>query len=168
VPLVGLHRGAGGKHDLVAQAFARVGCLSRTASCAGRRTPFEARRGGEPAASSCEDLEVARKLLADHPRQGAFHLQQSAEKLPKAVLVVEGLSAPRIHQIGALAALLPAEHPWRPDLAALDRLSSNATAWRYPNPDGGLPTTPSQTELTRSWQEITDLLEEIEPWCHAR
>ncbi len=115
-----------------------------------------------------EDLEIARKLLADHPRQGAFHLQQAAQKLAKAVLLVEGLSAPRIHQIGALAALLPAEHLWRADLAALDRLSSHATTLRYPDPGGGMPTAPSETELKRSWQEITDLLEEIEPWCHAR
>ena len=115
-----------------------------------------------------EDLEVARKLLPDHPRQGAFHLRQAAEKLARTVLVAEGLAAPRIHQQGALAALLPHDHPWRADIAALDRLSSHATALRYPDPGGGVPAAPGRAGLMVSWREIAALLDAIEPWCRER
>ncbi len=115
-----------------------------------------------------EDLEVARKLLSDHPRQAALHLQQAAEKLAKAVLVAEGLAAPRIHQLGALTSLLPAEHLWRSELASLDRLSSHATALRYPDPAGSVPAAPEAAELARDLQEVAALLDEIGHWCLAR
>lgn len=115
-----------------------------------------------------EDLEVADRLLATHGRQAAFHLQQAAEKLVKAVLTAEGLPFPRSHQVGALAALLPADHPWRADLAALDGLTAYATALRYPMPGGGLPPAPETPELAASRRELGALLDAVGPWCRDR
>jgi HEPN domain-containing protein len=115
-----------------------------------------------------EDLAVAGELLAGHGRAAAFHLQQAAEKLIKAVLTLEGIAFPRSHQLGALAALLPEEHAWRADLMALDHLTSHATALRYPLPGGGLPLDPTKADLAASLRQIAALLDALEPWCRAR
>jgi len=115
-----------------------------------------------------EDLAVADELRSAHGRQAAFHLQQAAEKLTKAVLAVAGVEAPRSHQPGALAALLAPDHPWRADLAALDRLTGYATALRYPMPDGGVPAAPEGPDLDAALRKLSALLEAIEPWCTAR
>jgi HEPN domain-containing protein len=115
-----------------------------------------------------EDLDVARELRAGHGRAAAFHLQQTAEKLIKAVLAAEDIAFPRSHQLGALAALLPEEHGWRADLMALDRLTSHATALRYPMPGGELPPAPDDQDLVAGLEELTSLLDAVEPWCLAR
>ena len=85
-----------------------------------------------------EDLAVARKLIADHPRHSAFCIDQAAEKLLKAVLTVERIVfTTGHHQLGRLAEMLPADHVWRADLMAFDTYTSYATATRYPRPGGG-------------------------------
>lgn len=114
-----------------------------------------------------EELEAAASLLPRHPSQAAFFVQQAAEKLLKAVLTAENLNFPKSHQLGALAALLPGDHPWRADLAALDRLTAYATALRYPLQNGRQPPSPDPLELAGSVREVAALLDEIEPWCRA-
>jgi HEPN domain-containing protein len=116
-----------------------------------------------------EDLAVARKLLADHPRHSAFAIEQAAEKLLKAVLTTEGIvfSASH-HQLGRLAELLPAEHLWRADLMAFDSYTSYATATRYPRPGGGMPQVPSREVLEAGMKEVASLVGEIEDWCRER
>lgn len=89
-----------------------------------------------------EDLQAARLLRESVPRQAAFFLQQAVEKVGKALLIDEGVDPAKIHAIGKLAVELPADHPLRVDLMALDRLSIYATATRYPSPTGKLPSAP--------------------------
>ena len=116
-----------------------------------------------------EDLAVARELFAGHPRHAAFHIEQAAEKLLKAVLTAEGIRFPTSHhQLGALAALLPADHLWRADLMAFDDFTAYATALRYPKPGGGLPDDPGDAELQAGWAEVAALVGEIEDWCGER
>lgn len=116
-----------------------------------------------------EDLAVARKLMAEHPRHAAFNIEQAAEKLLKAVLTAEGILFPTSHhQLGALAALLPADHLWRADLMAFDDFTSYATAVRYPKPGGGMPNEPGDAELQAGWAEVSALVGEIEDWCRER
>jgi len=113
-----------------------------------------------------EDLAVARKLMAEHPRHAAFNIEQAAEKLLKAVLTVEGIRFPTSHhRLGALAALLPEDHLWRADLMAFDDFTSYATAVRYPKPGGGMPNEPEDAELKGGWTEVSALIGEIEDWC---
>jgi HEPN domain-containing protein len=116
-----------------------------------------------------EDLTVARKLLAAHPRHSAFGIAQAAEKLLKAVLTTEeiGFSAGH-HQLGRLAELLPAEHIWRADLMSFDSYTSLATATRYPRPGGGMPQTPSLEVLEAGLKGVASLVGEIEDWCRER
>jgi HEPN domain-containing protein len=116
-----------------------------------------------------EDLAVARRLLAIHPRHSAFALEQAAEKLLKAVLTTEGISfSAGYHQLGRLADLLPAEHLWRADLMAFDSYTSFATATRYPKPGGGMPEDPPSEMLEAGLKEVSSLVGEIEDWCREQ
>jgi HEPN domain-containing protein len=116
-----------------------------------------------------EDLAVARKLLADHPRHSAFAIEQAAEKLLKAVLTTESIAfSAGHHQLGRLAELLPAAHLWRADLMAFDSYTTYATATRYPRPGGGMPQVPSREVLDAGLKEVASLVGEIEDWCRER
>jgi HEPN domain-containing protein len=108
------------------------------------------------------DLELAKLVSARDPGNAAFHLQQAAEKLAKAVLDIEGIPSGVTHQIGALAALLPTDHVFRPDLATFDRFSSYATSTRYPLPGGGLPRLPAKDFLAEGIREVASLVDEID------
>ncbi len=116
-----------------------------------------------------EDLAVAKKLMAEHPRHAGFNIEQAAEKLLKAVLTAERIHfSTSHHQLGALAALLPEDHPWRADLMAFDDFTSYATAGRYPKPGGGMPNDPDIAELQKGWDEVSALVDEIAGWCDEK
>jgi HEPN domain-containing protein len=115
-----------------------------------------------------EDLAVARQVLKDYPRTAAFHLQQAAEKLLKAVLSAEGITFTAGHQLGELAGLLPNDHNWRADLMAFDEYTPYATSTRYPKPGGGMPRIPPTDKLDKSLKEVASLVDEIRDWCEER
>ena len=116
-----------------------------------------------------DELAAAKLLLgAQHGRQASFHLQQAAERLIQAVLTTERIGFARTHQLGAMAALLPEEHSWRADLAALDELTSHATAYRFPLPNGNVPAPPDERELLAAVDRLARLLEILGDWCQSR
>lgn len=116
-----------------------------------------------------EDLAVARKLIAEHPGPAAFHVEQAAEKLLKAVLTVEGIPfSAGHHQLGRLAETLPVDHAWRADLMAFDSYTTYATATRYPRPGGGMPRTPSKDVVEAAIKNVSSLIGEIGDWCRER
>lgn len=83
------------------------------------------------------DLDAARRLA--HPRinrLAAFHLQQAAEKLVKAVRLARRLPATAEHHIDVLVDGLPIGDPLRPLLEPLDDLTPYATTFRYPSTRG--------------------------------
>jgi HEPN domain-containing protein len=65
----------------------------------------------------------------------AYHCQQAAEKLVKAVLVGAGISFPKTHDIAALVGLLPDGHRLKKALGTLDKLTPYGVAYRYPAED---------------------------------
>jgi HEPN domain-containing protein len=69
------------------------------------------------------------------PAGAAYHCQQAAEKLVKAVLVQAGLAFPRTHDIAALVGLLPAGHRLKDKLGNFDKLTPFGVAYRYPAED---------------------------------
>ena len=115
-----------------------------------------------------EDLVLARKLVAEHPRHSAFLIEQGAEKLLKAVLTAEGISFSAGHQLGRLADLLPRDHVWWADLTAFDEYTKFATVTRYPRPGGGMPEVPSRQTLDAALKKVASLVSEIEDWCRER
>jgi len=61
-----------------------------------------------------EDLRVAEILVAVSPpalRTAAFHCQQAAEKMAKALLIAFSAEVPRIHDVSELAALVADVEP---------------------------------------------------------
>ena len=116
-----------------------------------------------------EDIAVARKLIDEHPRSAAFHIEQAAEKLLKAVLSAETIVfSTGHHQLGRLAELLPADHLWRADLMAFDAYTSFATAMRYPRPGGDLPWPPSKAAIEDAIKSVAALIGEIDDWCREK
>ena len=68
-------------------------------------------------------------------RGAAYHCQQAAEKLVKAVLVGAGIAFPKTHDIAALVGLLPEDHRLKKALEALGKLTPYGVAYRYPAED---------------------------------
>lgn len=89
------------------------------------------------------------------PAVAAYHCQQAAEKIVKAVLVAEGLTFRKTHDIDALVELLPADHPLRADLRALDRFTPYAIAYRYPMDE---PIAEPSVEDVSGWRAMIDTI----------
>ena len=115
-----------------------------------------------------EDLTAARRLIDCVPRSCAFHLQQAAEKLVKAILSAESIHAAADHNIGQLIAKLPDGHAWRGDLIDLDYLSQFATAYRYPSERGRVAPAPDRATLDKYTALIEALVDEAKDWCERR
>ena len=116
-----------------------------------------------------EDLGGARALADTYPRLAAFHVEQAAEKLLKAVLTAEEITfSASHHQLGRLSELLPPDHPWRADLADFDKYTTYATALRYPRPTGGMPRTPAKEDIAAGIYHVSLLVDEIEDWCREK
>lgn len=108
------------------------------------------------------DLDAAKRLIEEPPnRLAAFHLQQAAEKLIKAVRLAHGLRVTAERNLELLAAELPGDDPWRTKLAALEPLSGYATAYRYPSPMGKRKTGPGGDEVLVWIQTIAGLSAEV-------
>ena len=107
------------------------------------------------------DLDAAQRLLADPPnRLAAFHVQQAAEKLVKALRLHRGLFATAEHNIEALVEELPADDAWRAKLLPLEAASAFATTYRYPAPSGRRKPEPPRDELLEWIRRIEALTDE--------
>lgn len=115
-----------------------------------------------------EDLEAARQLMTTVPRVSAFHLQQGAEKLVKAILSAEGIHAGPGHNIGQLVAMLADGHEWKADLMELDFLSQFATTFRYPSETGRVNAAPDRDVLNRYAGLIATFADDARSWCGPR
>jgi len=108
-----------------------------------------------------EDLDAARRLLAPPmSRLASHHLQQTAEKLTKAVLSARGIHTTREHRIYVLAADLDGGDPWRARLLALAHLDRFATAFRYPGTTGKLPPGEDAAAAQADVDHLAQLLDE--------
>lgn len=94
------------------------------------------------------DLDAAKRLMAAPPnRLAAFHLQQAAEKLVKAVRLGRGLRVTAEHNIEVLVDELPHDDVWHAKLMILEPLSAFATSYRYPSPMGKRKGGPGSDEV---------------------
>lgn len=107
------------------------------------------------------ELDAARRLIADPPnRFAAFHLEQAAEKLVKAVRLGRGLRVTADHNLEALIDELPADDAWRTKLRVLEPLAAYATTYRYPSPTGRRKGGPSHDEVAGWIATIVNLVAE--------
>ena len=98
-----------------------------------------------------EDIDVA-IAAAGLPRLGAsaYHVQQAAEKLAKALLVLAGEPFRRTHDLDDLAArLLPVYPQFASQLEAVRHLSVWGIAYRYPGLEDVPEPLPEIEELKR-------------------
>ena len=119
------------------------------------------------------DLRTARLCCETDdpmPEQAAYHVQQAAEKLTKAVLVAVQKRPRKGHQIGEFAKRLPAAFPDRERFLALDRFSDYVWAHRYPGEEHGRPPPPepSLTEAQAWIAEVEALKADFERWLAQR
>jgi HEPN domain-containing protein len=144
----------------------------------------EAHDGGEPRLMSAKvvaewlgrvrsDLEMARRACEGEdamPEQAAYHVQQAAEKLTKAVLVAVHKRPRKGHQIGEFAKRLPPSFPDRERFLALDRFSDYVWAHRYPDEDSSRPPPPLPSVAeARTWiAEVGALKADFERWLGER
>jgi HEPN domain-containing protein len=118
------------------------------------------------------NLIMARKACEGDdavPDQGAYHIQQAAEKLTKAALVANRVRPRKGHKIGEFAKRLPAAFPDRERFLALERFTEFVWVHRYPG-ESGAPAEPepAATEV-RAWiAEIEALKADSERWLAAR
>lgn len=91
---------------------------------------------GEWVAKAEEDLKAAERLLGpgrDSPLGTVcFHLQQCIEKYLKALLVFRNVDFPKTHEIRDLLVMIPDDLPFTISAEQQKRLTSYATAMRYP------------------------------------
>jgi len=89
-----------------------------------------------------------------------FHAQQCVEKCLKALLVGEGRSFPRHHDIGELVALLAAENAVGLSPEEQERLTDYATVTRYPGDYDDIPLVEAREAVTaaRRVREETERL----------
>ena len=113
------------------------------------------------------DIAGVERLLPDLPDLAAFHAQQAVEKLARAVCLHEGLPDLRTHDIARITEQLAQEHPLRKSLAKLDSLTGAATAWRYPDAEGGFPRSPEPSEVQAALKQIKGMQAEIHDWLLA-
>ena len=107
-----------------------------------------------------QDLRVAEALLNDSEfvSSAAFHCQQAAEKMAKAVLLAFRAGYPKIHDIAELGRLVDAE---RSDIGEALADLSGLTDWyitsRYPDIDF----TPSQQDVRAALGKLKELRQQI-------
>ena len=108
-----------------------------------------------------DELEAVRRLAAPPSlRVAAFHLQQAAEKLTKAVRLKNGIPATADHNLEHLLSELSPTEPWAARLKPFEWLSAFATAYRYPTPGGRRNPGPAIEKLSACVQELAALLED--------
>lgn len=91
----------------------------------------------------------------------AYHCQQAAEKLVKAVLVWLGRDVPRSHDIDSLVMYVPRELPIRDCLLPLGRFTAYATLYRYPGEAGDVSDEPTREEVCGWLDEIESVRDSI-------
>lgn len=101
-------------------------------------TPHNRKRISAFVALALRDADAARLLAEKLPEEAMFHLQQSVEKLVRALIEAEAGIAGPTHNIRALAEILPASHPLQEKLKPLHDLGAAATRYRYPTSGGNV------------------------------
>lgn len=115
-----------------------------------------------------EELEAASWLIDRSPRQAAYLLQQSIEKMTRAILTDADVKYGTGHNLAQMAKALPDGHPWIEKILPLDRYSPAATRYRYPTMAGRLLEPPEAEELRKDAAELAELLKEARRFLNPK
>lgn len=116
-----------------------------------------------------EDLKMV-ELASREARGGAaFHLQQAAEKLIKALLEDEfDAPPPKIHDLAQLLDRLPADNLFKYEFDRYVELTPAVEVWRYPGLKGPWPEPPDSSTIETTFEELVHLRLVIEEWLEAK
>ena len=92
---------------------------------------------------AAEELGAAKMLSGQHRPQSAYFLQQTVEKLARAILEMDDVPVGPTHQIQQLARMITNRPELAEEFVKLDELSSAATKFRYPGPMGNISDIPA-------------------------
>ncbi len=116
-----------------------------------------------------EELAAFDALFAARNRLAAFHLEQAAEKLIRAVRIHRRLQVTNTHDLSLLIdghpgdptrepRPLPEGDPWRERMLEHEWLSKYATSFRYPTSSGRRDRGPTDDELRRGKERLVEHL----------
>ncbi len=112
-----------------------------------------------------DDLQMAELGAKADNRQAAFHLQQAAEKLTKAIRLMRELLSNKSHDLEELALGsphglkgLPEGDPWIDRLRPFFSLTIYATTFRYPTPGGKRKPGPARDEVLDTAKKLRGLV----------
>ena len=105
--------------------------------------------------------------VADHPNHDAvcFHAQQCIEKLLKAVIIAQGITPPKTHDLAQLHRLLATTQiAWAPKVQDLNFLTRAAVDFRYPGESADQDEAKESIAIcTQLRSELLALLPKCEP-----
>ena len=103
-----------------------------------------------------EEFSAAERLKTPLPRQALYFLQQTVEKLIRAVLEKEEIPVGTSHNLMMIAGLLPSAHPMRNRFEGFEHLSAASTRYRYPSGTGAVHHV-SPAEVEKNYQAVVQL-----------
>lgn len=109
---------------------------------------------------AAQDADAARTLATTKNRYAAYHCQQAAEKLMKAVLLHRGRESGTEHRLDVLVDELPDSDPWKAKLRPLEIYLPYATTYRYPTPGGRIVAAPDMAQVSADADAIDALIQE--------
>jgi HEPN domain-containing protein len=103
----------------------------------------------------------------DQFRDSSYFAQQVAERIARALLAHAGKPFGTSHNLGQMAETLPADHPLKARIKALDMLSPAATKFRYPSPVGRIAEAPSADVIRKTLDDLETLLRDAKAYVYG-
>jgi len=107
-----------------------------------------------------QDTEAARLLATHGNHYAAYHCQQAAEKLIRALLLQHDIEPGLDHHLDVLIGKLPDSEPWKARLMVLHKYTPYATAYRYATSGGRVPASPDAAGVAADAAHIAGLVAE--------
>jgi HEPN domain-containing protein len=118
-----------------------------------------------------QDIIAARHCMKGSPPLpgvAAYHCQQAAEKIIKALMVAAGKSFPKTHDLAALGTLASPAYPALASaISRIEPLTTWGVAYRYP-PEEELDAVPAAKEIEARLREIEQLRKAVEQELHPK
>ncbi len=105
-----------------------------------------------------QDTDAAKLLAAHGNYYAAYHCQQAAEKLIRALLLQHDIEPGLDHHLDVLIGKLPDGDPWKATLTPLHKYTPYATTYRYATSGGRIPTSPDDAGVAADAAHVAELI----------
>lgn len=109
------------------------------------------------------DLTDARVLADQLPksRGAAYHLEQAAEKIIRAIAASEDVRVGLGHELDNFVSQIPDSNPYKTRCKAVQDLKRYATSYRYPTSQGRTMKPPTSEYFEEQYQQVAHLLVDV-------